>query len=545
MLFILFLCIFELTIAQTEQAWVFFKDKTNSNFLLKNPIKFISQKAIDRKLRHNISIDFRDLPVSEKNVNFLKQQHGIKVLSTSKWFNAAYVEGSYSTINKLPQSHSNFISSVFYMNRSLNTIRKVSKKSLNFITQQITKKSEVIIPKFTATKTSSQINQIQLQTLHNQNLTGKGLTIAVMDGGFKNVDRIPAFDRARINGQILGGYDFKDRTNDIYAYKGNAHGTNVLSVMLGYIKNEYIGTAPDANYYLFRTEIVEEETPLEEALWIEAAEKADSLGVDILNTSLGYAKFDDPKYNYTPSDMDGKTTFISQATNIALEKGMLPVVAAGNSGNSEWHTVLAPADAKGLTVGAVTNTGIKAGFSSWGITTDNRIKPDVAALGQSTSVIRYTGSVATSNGTSFSTPLITGAIACLWQNNPNLTAPEIIKIVKASAGYNHNNLNNSLGAGIPNFSKTINTNENVLVEESFKVSLYKKLQLSQNPVNQFLEFENSISSQTSNYEIFNSFGQIIKKGNFITKNKIDISDLSTGVYFFKKNASLPIRFVKK
>ena len=179
--------------------------------------------------------------------------------------------------------------------------------------------------------TQNQTEMINLDLLHGDNFKGHGIHIAVMDAGFPSVNTMGAFERLRGQNKLLGGYDFVDRLDDVYAFSGNSHGTMVLSTMGAYIENEYEGTAIDASYYLYRTEDVFSETPLEESLWVEAAERADSLGVDIINSSLGYTTFDNSNYNYTNSDMDGTVAFISKGAGIAYEKGILVINSAGNS----------------------------------------------------------------------------------------------------------------------------------------------------------------------------------------------------------------------
>ena len=520
-----------------EQAWVFFTDKANSEIQLQTPADFLTEKSLLRKQKHNIAIDTRDLPIDNLYINTLKQQIDINYLSTSKWFNAAYIEGSQTAIEAL--LNLSFVESIFYMNKSLNT--SAAAKNLKSIqTNSLVNKSKEILTDFVYGTTEIQTEQLNLQALHNENYTGTGITIAVMDGGFSNVNTIPAFNRARENNLLLGGYDFESKTDAIFDYTGDSHGTNVLSTMLGYIENEFVGTAIDAQYYLFRTEVVESESPKEEAYWIAGAERADSLGVDIINTSLGYSEFDEAKYNYTTSDMDGKTTFISQAATIALEKGMLPVNSAGNSGNSAWGIITAPADSPGvLSVGAVDENDNLASFSSVGPTADGRIKPDVVALGLGSVVIAETGEITTSSGTSFSGPIIAGAVACFWQSMLEKSPQEIMELVKQSSSLASNPNTNS-GYGIPNFENSL------LSTDSLTIDSTKKLTLLKNPVSLQLEFCYPENWVPQKYSIYNLAGAEVQKGIVIKEESVDLSWLSQGIYFFKSftNSNI-IKFAKQ
>ncbi len=516
-----FLCLFFISISvwcQTEQAWVYFSPKDYEPSIFNTPKDFLTEKAVSRKNRHEITIDERDLPINQNLVKFVKNTTGISYITQSKWFNAVYVSGTKTDIKAL--ENESFVDSVFFMNRSLNT-STASKRINPNVAKKGSKFQETTDLKYG--NTATQINQISLAPLHNSNYTGEGITIAVLDSGFENVDIINGFNRSKTNGKLLGGYDFPNRTEDIYAYKNSDHGTSVLSCMAGFIENQFVGTAPDASYYLFRTEIAEKESPEEEALWIAAAERADSLGVDILNTSLGYTEFDESKYNYTTSDMNGSTTFISQGTTIALEKGMIPVTSAGNTGSSIWRIISAPADSPStLSVGAVNSTGAKASFSAFGPTSDNRTKPDVAAMGQDTTVLNDQGTIVTSNGTSFSGPVIAGAAACLWQAFPQKKPLEIMNLIR-SMGNQANNPDNSIGYGIPNFSKAIDTLTNSSVSKP-----------EQDLVNTFVTHTLKIHPTIKGKEIliFNLQGENIFK-TIPKDTSIDIQNLSDGVYIFK------------
>ena len=287
---------------------------------------------------------------------------------------------------------------------------------------------------------------LQGQRLHNIGLRGKGMTIAVLDGGFQNVNVIPAFMR----GNIIGTKDFV-YPNSPFFYQETDHGTKVLSAMAANIPNVLIGTAPEARYWLLRCEDQQTEQPVEEDYWAMAAEFADSAGVDIISSSLGYNDYDDAPDYYHQRDLDGQTALISRTASMLAKKGIILVNSAVNSGMGPWKKISFPADANDiLTVGAVNMVKKNAPFSGVGPTQDGRVKPDVMALGSPASLISGRGSIIRDMGTSFSTPLVAGLVACLWQALPEKTALEIIELVRQT-GSNAKDPDNIFGYGIPNF----------------------------------------------------------------------------------------------
>ncbi|MDF1548107.1 MAG: S8 family serine peptidase, partial [Bacteroidales bacterium] len=292
--------------------------------------------------------------------------------------------------------------------------------------------------------------QIQIHNghlMHQAGFQGQGMQVAILDGGFYKVDELPAFDSLRANNQILGTRDFVE--GDLQVYDADSHGMKVLSTMAGNIPGKLLGTAPKASYWLLRSEQTATEFIIEEHNWVVAAEFADSVGVDLINSSLGYSSFDDKLTNHTYSDLDGNTTLISRGADIAASKGMLVVTSAGNEGFSQWRYISAPADADSiLTVGAIMLDGRRAFFSSYGPTFDNRIKPDVSAIGLPSVVSGTGGEVSTSSGTSFSSPIMAGLVACLWQAHPELSNLDIIDIIKRSSSQ-FNAPDTSLGYGVP------------------------------------------------------------------------------------------------
>ncbi|HKJ47504.1 MAG TPA: S8 family serine peptidase, partial [Christiangramia sp.] len=391
--------------AQEEHAWVFFKDKPDVQQALENPSTILSAKAIERKSLRGTPIDERDIPVNEEYISIIKDHQGISVKAKSKWLNCIHVIGTVQKISEL--SSLDFVSQIEYANKNLSSRSQ----------SQIARKNEKLETNidFDYGLAENQVQMLNTDLLHENDFTGEGITIAVMDSGFPNVNTMSTFDRLRTQNKLLGGYDFPGRSEDFSNPSLNYHGTLVLATMAGFIENSFIGTAPDASYYLFRTEVGPTETPVEETYWVEAAERADSLGVDMINTSLGYTLFDNPDYNYSPEDMDGGTTFISRGANIATEKGLLVVTSAGNRGDENYFQIIgAPADANVLSVGAVGPDRNYAFFSSIGPSADGRVKPDVTAQGFQIITVNEFEQLVQVNGTSFSSPILAGSIASLW-----------------------------------------------------------------------------------------------------------------------------------
>ncbi len=297
----------------------------------------------------------------------------------------------------------------------------------------------------------------------------------------------------------------------------------VLSTIGGYVENQFVGTAIDADFYLYITEDNTHEMPDEEVHWISAAERADSIGVDVINTSLGYYDFDDSRYNYLYEDMDGQTTYISRGAQFAAEKGIMVVVSAGNEGNNSWHYITAPADSKDVfTIGAVDSNNQPAGFSSYGPTSDGRIKPDVDALGVWASIIRPDGSIDYSSGTSFSSPITAGAMACLIQAAPEVH-PEVLRQYVRESADHYNNPTNQMGYGIPDFSVAYDKCMGVVDVDRTYVTIYP------NPTAALLNIESEVP--VKQLQLISFEGKIVKK--FAASKQIDLSDLPKGVYVLK------------
>ena len=444
---ILFLFHFLASFGQEEvqgKYWLSFTDKANSNFSILQPQYFLSPRAIERRHQQGIAITAEDLPVSESYLDAVTAK-GATILNKSKWMNSTTILASEKTVEsllKLP-----FVKEVLYVGKNF------AKKN----TQTVGLKTGIQKVAYSTLESEygygeRSIEMVEGKALHEIGSKGEDKMIAILDGGFTNADIMPFFDKMRMEGRIIEGWDFVD--NDATVYESSPHGSQVLSVMGSDLPGLFTGTAPKATYVLFKTEDVRGEYLFEECNWIAGVEYADSMGVDIINSSLGYTTFSDLNMNYKYLDMDGQTSLASKAADIAFSKGLMIVSSAGNSGDNQWRYIGTPADARGvLAVGATDEFGEHALFSSFGPTADGRVKPNVAALGQSIPVASiYSYNVHESHGTSFSSPLIAGMVATLWQSFPNKTNKEIFDAIEAS-GNNKDALNYNLGHGIPDFWK--------------------------------------------------------------------------------------------
>lgn len=402
----------------------------------------LSPTAIEMREERGIAIDSLDYAVSPVYLDSIKAM-GAKVIHTSRWMNGATVEANARVISEIEKCR--FVDTV-YTTRiddiSLG-IPSVSLRKSNIESQEL--KGEGM----------GQLEQLNLLPLHQAGYKGKGIRIGVADGGFYNADSLESLPRE----QWLGYIDLTDDKDDIFGKTGN-HGSLCLSAIVAYKEVSdgtfvgtftYSGTATDAAYYLFKTEEHGTESPKEIDNWVAAIEMADSLGLHIVSTSLGYTTFDDEQFNFAYSDMDGRISRGAQAARIATRKGMLLVTAMGNDGNKNWHYLSTPADADSiLSVGAVNNQGTIAAFSSYGPSADGRIKPEVCATGEGTYLINpANNTVMNGNGTSFACPLIAGMAASLWSALPTATNMEIREMIIRSCD-RYDQPHKQYGYGIPN-----------------------------------------------------------------------------------------------
>lgn len=519
--------------AQTELVFVFFKDKPNKAAFYSNPLSELTQKSLDRRTNLGISLVDQDAPIEQTYLTNI-QNLGFEVTDYSKWLNGVAVNATAAQIQTLTQQA--YVDHVESFVRNPNGGKK-KQKIEKFKEFEASNTNRDILTDYNYGNGLAQINQVNIRALHVAGFTGTGMTIAVIDTGFPTVNTGTAFKRLRDNGKIKGGYNFVSKNADIYNTSLNTHGSICLGTIGGYLDNQFVGTAPDADFYLYATEDGENEIPEEQLYWIEAAEEADRKGVDVITTSLGYNEFDDSRYDYTYADMNGTTTFIARGAQIAAEKGIFLTTSAGNSGNTEWHYITTPADnAKVFSIGAVDSTGFPASFSSYGPNAAGVVKPDGSARGLSTYTV-YASSITQASGTSLSNPLAAGGVACLLEAlSKNISREEIQEKLRQNASL-YPNVSPQRGYGILNFYKTYQSYLGVNDLQMVKVKIYP------NPAKDII---NITSEKPVNAVlIYDSLGRLIKAEN---KSSINVSQLSKGNYLMKiktGNQEIVEKFIKE
>lgn len=487
----------------------------------------ISSLAIQRKLKFGISQDDRDYAVEASRM----QQIGniAPIHKSSRWFNAVLVECNDDQVEKIKKLE--FVDRI----ELLSTNDKKTKQS-----------SQKLETNYTKEQYGATYNQIHLhkgQTLHDQGYEGQGMKIAVFDAGFDGVDRISSFRHLFSENRIFAIKNIVENTNQLYTLDN--HGTAVLGCMASYINDTIVASAPKASYYLFITEDPRSESRIEELNWAIGAEMADSIGVDIINSSLGYHHFDDASQNYQRQDMNGRTTIVSKAAAIALEKGIVVVNSAGNHGNKDWGVITAPADVEGvISVGALDGNANLADFSSRGFSKFSIIKPNIVGVGKGTTLFYDSGSYHFGSGTSFSSPLLAGLIACFWQKNQNLK-PHELRTVLYSMSTNFQNPNLEIGFGMPQFDREFNP---YLIQPKERI-----LHVFPNPSTShtILEITATEPYQNVEIEVYASSIAILKQKNNLYQGVnhifLNTKGYALGLYFVKVklgNYILEDRFLK-
>ena len=499
--------------AAPDSYWVQLKDKKGTPYLINQPEAFLSQRSIDRRIRQHILIDETDLPVSPDYIDSLINR-GLEIVHTSKWLNGATVRTTDTILIKkiatLP-----FVTMV-QLTKPGNVLKSISNKFSD----------EVLNTEYDPENYGNaitQLSQLNGQYLHRQGFRGKGIQIAILDAGFLNVNTIEAFDSLRNSNRILGTRDFVDPTSDIYTH--NYHGMSVLSCMGGNIPGSLIGTAPDASFYLLRSEDVSSEYLIEEDNWVAAAEYADSLGVDVINSSLGYTQFNDSLMNHSYADLNGKTTRVTQAANMAFQKGILVFASAGNEGSNAWKKIIAPSDGENvIAVGAVDKKGFKASFSSYGPAYGGAVKPNLAAMGTGTTLVTSLQVISYASGTSFSSPVLAGMGACLLQANP-YAGVKMVKMAIEQSASQYNQPDSLLGYGIPDFEKAdkylkVNSADKLIEKSSWTVT--------PNPFSDYVSLRNLNALNDKNYliSIYNLQGVCLWQSTFRSEESIVLKNLA-------------------
>ena len=448
--------------AQYSRYIIRLKDKKGTAYSINNPSAFLSSRALARRTRYKIAIDSADLPVSAPYLDSIRQVPNVSILTVSKWLNQVCIRTTDAAALAKINSFSFVKNSAPVAVRLLAPKPALPVKEMEFNQQptplRVNDAATVfgfngLQDVYNYGSNAGQVHIHEGEYLHNLGFHGEGMQIAILDGGFFNYVNNIAFDSIRQQNQILGTWDYV--ANEASVNEDNAHGAWCLSVLAANRPGKIVGTAPKAKYWLLRTEDVNSEYPVEEANWITAAEFADSAGVDIITSSLGYSDFDDASFNHSYAQRDGKTSMISMGATIAVRKGILVTNSAGNSGASasDAKFVICPADADSiLTVGATDVNGTIAPFSSVGPNGAGKLKPNVVSVGWNAVVASsVSGNPATLNGTSFSNPNICGLVACLWQAFPEFNNMDIIAALQRSAT-KYTSPDNFFGYGIPKMS---------------------------------------------------------------------------------------------
>jgi hypothetical protein len=455
-----------------QKYFVAFKDKNGTPYNINNPQAFLTQRAIDRRAKFGIAITEEDLPVNPTYVNGVAAL-GAQVFTVSKWFNGVTVR-VVDSATYLPQ-----IRALSYV-QSVTRVTAYNSKKTGYngkfrIEEELRKAGSSHGPFIPGSAQSydygpshGQIHLLNGDVLHNQGYRGQGMVIAIIDAGFQNADVLPVFDSLRANNQILGTRDFVNPGGNVY--QEYEHGMCVLSTMGGNVPGTLIGTAPKASYWLIRTEDVNTENIIEEYNWVVGAEMADSVGADVINSSLGYTTFDNNWMDHTCADMNGYTDPSTRGANIAANKGIALSISAGNEGGSGWVCVSSPSDAiNALSIAAVDSLGNYAYFSSTGTIDTTYVKPNIASDGWNSWVAYPDGSFFYGSGTSFASPINAGVMACFAQAKPNLTPSQLYLAIEKSATQ-YANPDTLLGYGIPDYSKALVTSQvGNLKENTFQV----------------------------------------------------------------------------
>jgi hypothetical protein len=519
-----------------HKYYVQFTDKNQNPYSLDHPEDFLTQRSIQRRVNQGIGYDDKDLPVTPSYIEAVRNI-GAEILNPTKWLNGTTIyladTNLLGAIRNLP-----FVASVtHFTGQPVKSIEPVDK----FRNESIGSSAAPIASRLKSTnsynygESYTQIHQVSGDAMHNAGYAGQGIVIAQLDAGFYHVNQHPAFDSLYAHNQILGNKDFLHNGMPFFDDPNDVHGMWVLSIMGGNLPGHLIGAAPKASFWMLRTEEIYHEYQCEEYNWVSGAEFADSVGADVITSSLGYTVFDSLFPSHTCADMNGHTTVASKGANTAFSRGIVVVVSAGNEGdNPSWHCVSTPGDADdAMAIAAVDGNGIRASFSSLGVDTNGRVKPNLAAMGSGTVIADAQGTFTYGSGTSFSAPIIAGMCACLLQATPNAASP-MIKSALQLSGNQYANPDSLLGYGIPN---TYMAMIHMGIPEATGNSA---LNVFPNPFGQGFTVQfNSLAKESVRITLFDELGNDILQKELSAKageNKVIFSSLNnipSGVYFIR------------
>lgn len=486
------------SLAQVKEYWVYFTPKEHAETWLKEGRLALSERALERRFLRGIPLDEKDIAVWPEHASAL-QWLGAEVIGTSRWMNAAVVrwQGTVDELATLP-----FVQKVEPVRPMWSTLAAIQG-----------------IQNLDYGNSRAQIELMGGEYLHDQGYTGAGMRIAVLDAGFGNANIMSTFDSLMLTNRLVDSRDFVNADNNVYD-GGGTHGTAVLSTMAANASGVLVGTAPHAEYALYTTENVITETRQEEYNWLFGAERADSMGCDIINSSLGYYEFDNPNDNYTYADLDGNTTVVSRAADWAASRGILVVCSAGNEGFGAWGRIVSPCDGDSVfCIGGTALTGNYVPFSSRGPSADGRVKPNIVAAAAAVHVANGIDFPTPANGTSFSSPLIAGMLACVWQKFPTRTNWEIMRGVE-SISNNALTPDSLVGYGLPDFTQI----DGVLSSEELELQLVE-VKVYPNPSSGTLYIECADCESNIQWSLIELTGKQVAQGEITQGEPLQLPDV--------------------